>query len=85
MTVGGDAASSGRIFKVFLQNALSSRGPQQRAVAIQMDCFVVSLRETSRNDILQTHLSSKGINPEGFATKRRKEFPAGRSKFPARP
>jgi hypothetical protein len=26
-------------------------------VAIQMDCFVVPLRGTSRNDILQAHLS----------------------------
>ena len=37
-----------------LQNALSSRGPQERAVAIQLDCFVVPQGGTSRNDILQT-------------------------------
>src|SRR5450631_1257224 len=43
--------------RVCLQNVLSSRGPQRRAVAIQMDCFVVPLGGTSRNDILQTHPS----------------------------
>jgi hypothetical protein len=51
----------GQVITECLQNALSSRGPQKRAVAaeavalvaIQMDCFVVPLRATSRNDFLQ--------------------------------
>ena len=51
-----------------LQNVLLSRGLQQRAVAIQLDCFVVLPSGTPRNDILKPcpkHGRTQGVTLHG--------------------